>query len=235
MRFYDSQGNIESINFKRAFNHGGCSNVYLSNGIVTKKYYDYTNHCRIDNEVFEYLKGVDNPHFINLIDYYYEVSKIYYPDGDERDIKEVIKQYLIDVYRYYYIKSDDVDILTAPTEYILYNFEEIEKLFKRFAKDKLMVYDMKKQNTVLTKDNIVIIDPDLFCFKDDKKMCKSFNRVMLSYLFIHLFLDNPRYEMEQYRSKIDDLFTFKNETGNLIGPLSKRLSRYKRPIDYLRS
>lgn len=58
---------------------------------------------------------------------------------------------------------------------------------------------------------------------------------MLSYLFIHLFLDNPRYEMEQYRSKIDDLFTFKNETGNLIGTLSKRLSRYKRPIDYLRS
>lgn len=46
--------------------------------------------------------------------------------------------------------------------YLLENIEKIEKLFETFSDYKICVEDIKRRNTVINRNGIIIIDPDLF-------------------------------------------------------------------------
>ena len=47
-------------------------------------------------------------------------------------------------------------------DYILDNFYELEKLFKIFSDNKIVADDVRRDNVIIGKENIVVIDPDLF-------------------------------------------------------------------------
>ena len=46
--------------------------------------------------------------------------------------------------------------------YLLENIEKLEKLFETFSNYKICVEDVKRRNTVINRNEIIIIDHDLF-------------------------------------------------------------------------
>ena len=114
----------------------------------------------------------------------------------------------------------------------------MEKICKIFQDYSISLHDVKIENTILTKDSIVIIDPDLFTFSDlEKENLIRWNKRKLLELFKQALLEGIGSEniksMKEWlydNLKSDDIY----EKKQLTSELSKKLQYVKRPIDVIR-
>ena len=96
--------------------------------------------------------------------------------------------------------------------------------------------DIKKDNSILGKNNIIIIDPDLFyIINSTKTFLRKTNKIKLLYLFNSIIinsidddLDYPRKIRILHNLLSDIIITDKT---NITYELSKKLQYIKKPID----
>lgn len=156
--------------------------AYLKDGKTLKKYFKNIDiQDRLDKDMFEFLKSVDDIHFMKLKNY--KLCKLidFEMDRQVDGIKE---------YTYEYVKKYETKKIIDLEDYLMTNFKELENLAETLASYGVMMYDTASQNSIITKDNIVIIDPDYFVFCTDRERTFRHNKIEILNLFIDLISEN---------------------------------------------
>ena len=213
--------------------HGKCGTVYKYNDDLCIKIYNRGidfDHCLLNTDIYEDLKKIKSD---NLVD----IKMALYKDKENKRITDA---YLL---TYYEEKYDD--FLEIPTDYLLYNLEEIFKLIKEISIFKIRLHDLKRENLILTKNNIVLIDPDrwYYNFLSSIEAVERLNINNIMGMFseitekslqdnhLDFLIENNLYDYV-ISSK---LFPLTSNKDRAMKVLSKRLNGYKRPIDYVYS
>lgn len=217
-------------------NSGECAKVRYNSEIIFKEYY-HDSECRLTPEIFDILKNIDNSHFMKIYDIYSEMSTF-------ELAQYILKQrpFIVDAYTAKFYPEEPINVLYEHTDNLLENLNELEILFKIFSYNGIVTDDVKRTNTVLNKNEIIIIiiDPDAFYIsKESPKDLLVRNKKELLYIFKSLLLHSAK-ENENSKKwllinrKIDnDLTNFEiEENTNITNEFSKRLGYVKRPIDY---
>lgn len=251
MAFYNRSGKKLDLKLydMQYLGSGVCAKVLHNSDVAFKEYFPSTpEEKRLSPSDFDVLKGVNNPHFIELYDIY-----------SNFDLLELLKlkikrqQFSTGAYTAKYYPDDSVNVLLENKDYILDNFRELEKLFEMFAEDNIMVHDLKRDNSILGKNGIVLIDPDLFVVNPDLRdlidpdlyaMFKSRfsmlaeNKNNLLFLLDNIFADaslRMGLDDESSSAAFDDLFDFKvGQNTDVTHEISKRLQYVKKPIDLVK-
>lgn len=213
--------------------HGKCGTVYKYNDDLCIKIYNRGidfDHCLLNTDIYEDLKKIKSD---NLVD----IKMALYKDKENKSITDA---YLL---TYYEEKYDD--FLEIYTDYLLYNLEEIFKLIKEISIFKIRLHDLKRENLILTKDNIVLIDPDrwYYNFLSSIEAVEKLNINNIMGMFSEItekslqdnhldFLIENNLYVYVISSK---LFPLTSNKDRAMKVLSKRLNGYKRPIDYVYS
>lgn len=241
MSYYNRDCKRLSINKKNMdyLKMGGCANIWHDSNIVFKEYFcDTVPVLRLSCEMFDFLKTINDPHFIELYDIYSKMSllKLFKYKRDSQF-------FTVDAYTAKYYPDNSVNVLTAPVDYILDNFRELDILFDVFTKHQVVTCDIKRENSILSHDGIVIIDPDLFAkterHQDDyiatanKQNLLNFFHSILFNAMQSLFSVNEKLFVNQKINSIIEDITVKKNT-DIAYQLSKKIGHVKRPIDYLR-
>ena len=236
MKYFDM--NHKKYNFYKSefeyLNHGKCANVFRFYDIILKEYFSYTTEqCRLNLEMFKILKDIKNKHFIELINIY-----------SCMDIINLLKYYVkpscfkTDMYTARYYVDEGINVLTESINYLLDNFRELEILFEEFSKNNICTSDLKRSNSIINSNGIIIIDPDLFYISSmSQNYIITKNKKMLLDLFLDICL---KCAIEEQHSKqiinkiINDLVNIEvDKNTDITYEIYKKLSYVKRPIDYL--
>ncbi len=169
-------------------NKGLCAEIYSDDEQIFKKYFPLTPRTyRLKENVFDILKDINNPHFIELYEIYNRSNQIdlYKSIRDEHE-------FIVSAYTAKYYKDNSVNALLEDKNYLLENFCELEKLFEELTKNNICTNDVKRDNSILGKNGIVIIDPDLFYIVDSsdaflrqmnkKNLFKLYNSIIINSL-----------------------------------------------------
>ena len=103
---------------------------------------------KINIDIIKYFEKLNNKHICKIL-------KIFYKDSE-------ITGYLMPYYN-----EVTPNILDFDTEYLSRNFTELYELILRLSYDGIRVVDLNPNNLILTKDNIIIIDFDKYCYEKD--------------------------------------------------------------------
>ena len=194
--------NSEFVNFENAnkkFN-GGCSEIFVKDNLAIKRYYEdrYPKYFgRINKDVFETLKEIDNNAFIDLHDCFSKHALI------DHHREEVVTGYT-----YSLVNSVDKLMIDMPMDYTLRTLYKFRLLLESLNGNHLVVRDAHATNVVKAEDNLVIIDPDAYYFDD--KDYKDNLRMLNNYVSKLWFQEYGLYGLEDYK-KIAELFKYKNE------------------------
>lgn len=222
-------------------NHGDCGKIFTDGHIMLKKYYFETeSRYRLKQSIFDTLKCIDNPHLVELYDVYSDMTLL-----TLFAYKMSISKFHIDAYTAKYYPNDSVNVLEMEIDYLIDNFKELEALFEIFTKHSIIVHDVKRENAILGKNSIVIIDPDCFNLtKLPEDVLKTHNKRELLTLFRDICLDCIVRKLD-YKTfkmyyldivqKIAELSEIKiDENTEVVHELSKKLGSVRKPIDYFR-
>ena len=235
MKYYDENDNeiiIPGSILDNEIDHGACATVYrYTEDLCFKRYDRGMNNIEyfLDTTTYEALRNISNPHLVNI-------KKLLY--------KDKISKYKVDAYLLSYYKEIYKDFLEVPTEYLLYNIEEIFKLLNKISEYKLRIHDLKRENILLTDTNIVLTDPDRWYFDIlSKEEIEKLNVNNITGLFGEMVKESLKnnyldflIENNLYDYVISNkLFPLTSNKDRAMKVLSKRLNGYKRPIDYVYS
>lgn len=136
-------------------------------------------------------------------------------------------------YEMKYYQDHDIDIMTMPIEYSIENLRKIAYSLKRLAEKKISAVDLNKNNAILDHNNIIVIDTDLYrrCYCSSDELMQM-NNDALCRLFINLYYYTMK---EKHSVTLDDMRLLRElfDSSENVDKISKKLSRYKYPIDYM--
>lgn len=187
-----------------------CIKIFLNNG------YRESENSIEDLRAFEALMGMSLSNF-------YEIYKILYDNFG-----------FLTGYTMSYYNTEDINLLGMPMDYLLDNFNSLFETMLKISKNGINMTDLHRGNILLTNKEMIIVDADEYHYdksqnltiENKKALYNAFRDLLLSSLSKdYKSLDNKF----RYIRAIDKLFNIAN------GPkdINKKLTRYKRPIDYL--
>lgn len=228
MGYYNRTGtklNIRENNFIY-LGSGYQAEVFRDGTKAIKKYYKNTDSGRISLSVFDYLKDISNPHLIQFEDVFWERNS--FPLAQAKSDLSYFDGYISKYYQ-----EEPINVLLAPTDYLLDNVRELDCLMERFANDGIQARDLSRSNAILSSDGIVLIDPDEFCEGKDKIANAYDNKRRL----VGLLKDVCRFSvLPQFGITLKEVSNLMNvETHydtDIAYQLSKKLGASSRPIDY---
>ena len=232
MAYYNR--NYEKLKLKdmKYLNCGECAKILHNEKIILKEYFSDTVHYyRLNEKMFDILKEINNPHFIELFDIYTDFSFT-----ELLKNKIGIMPFSIDAYTAKYYQDNSVNVLLESKDYILENFKELEALFNIFSKNMVCTDDIKKDNTVIGKDGIVIIDPDLFyTINSPIDFISLLNKKNLLNLFRSIITNSiiVKQNYGKFIAFIDTELVNIEVTNNtnITDEISKKLKYVKKPIE----
>lgn len=201
---------------------GNCAKVYKEDNYVKKVYFEYcSKNNRVDEKVYNILKNIEYPNMMKMYGLYYDY------------FKKNIKGYFAEYY-----KPDEINILEEDIYYTLNNIHNIKLLFDELSSYFIKVDDVKYLNTILQKDKIILIDPDLYrvvnCSEED---CIKYNNQKFINLFKSIYKSSIGEKIIDFKEInpyfiLDDLF--KVNSNIIEDEIAKKLTKYKYPIEYFK-
>ena len=179
MDYYNRNFQKLELENMKYLSQGDYWEVSYNDEIILKEYFGFTNNSyRIKENIFDILKSIDDKHLIELYDIYTAKNKIKIFFG-----KILQSQFKVDCYTAKYYSDNSVNALNEPKEYLLENLFELQKLFNILTENNICTKDVKRANTIIGKEGIVIIDPDLFYIPKEKENVALINQLNLLNLF----------------------------------------------------
>ena len=232
MSYYNRDHKKIKLDDFEYLNSGECARILYNKEVIFKEYFPETEPCyRINEKVFNILKNINNPHFIELFDFYSDFNFI-----ELLKNKVGILPFVIDAYTAKYYPDDSVNVLIEHKDYILDNLKELEVLFRVFSENMICTDDIKRDNTVIGKDGIVIIDPDLFyTMQSSREFISTLNKKNLLYLFRDILINSIKNELNPGKIKTfidNELVNFEVKANtDVTYEISKKLKYIKKPIE----
>ena len=237
MKYYDENGKeviIPDDVLNNEVGFGVCATVYkYIEDLCFKRYDRGMNDIEyfLDTATFRTLRNISNPNLVNI-------EMLLYKDKNYK--------YTADAYLLSYYEEKYKSFLEIPTDYLLYNMEKIFKLACEMSKYRLRICDLKRENIILTANNIVLIDPDRWWYDYIANNSNEVEQLLVNNImgdfgeiiqkdlkenYIDFLVDNNLFSYV-ISSK---LFPLTNNKDRAMKVLYKRLNGYKRPIDYVYS
>lgn len=236
MKFINEKGKKINLDDFKVLGNGKCADTYHDGTMVFKKYKEDTrSDYKISKEVFNILKDINNPHFIELYDIYMLTSL---PERLLYFLNASI--FTIDAYTAKYYKKDYIDPLYINKDYLLSNLHEIEKIFCELSRYRVKVGDIHANNTVYTNDTITIIDPDFFQLSTSSQLeIEILNKRHIITLFESMIENSSGLFYDERNALldwVDDNFTKDSitENSNVTDFIAKQLRHVKKPIDLVK-
>ncbi len=121
--------------------------------------------------------------------------------------------------------------------YLLENIEKLEKLFETFSDYKICIEDVKRRNTVINRNEIIIIDPDLFYIFNEnasKDFMSLVNKRKLLELVRSIMVNSESGEVDYltFENGINmEILDFKvSDETNITNEVAPKLKYVKKPI-----
>lgn len=235
MSYYDRNYKKLKLDDMEYLNSGECAKILYNKEMILKKYYYSTElNYRLSEKMFDLLKNINNPHFIELIDIYSDFNFI-----ELLKNKMGILSFFVDAYTAKYYPDNSINVLLEHKDFILDNIKELEVLFRTFSENMICTDDIKRDNIVIGKDGIVIIDPDLFyTIESSKEFISILNKKNLLKLFRDIFINS----VENKSNYVNIINFIDNELVNfevtyntdVAYEISKKLKYIKKPIELFR-
>ncbi len=230
--YMNHKGEMENLDVGNLKIKANNSNIYeLDRGVYFKKYLSKTwEDVRMNYDVFKKLKEINSPFTNRILEIYYSsVIK-------KEDFLKSPNNCVSLAYKYEFLEEEPRDLLKESTEYLLYNVKELEELIlHQFVECNISAYDLKRENSVFSDGRIVLIDLDCCCLEAlNKESNLDLNFSRLYYLLFDLLEKSPSFTIN-YLGRIDQLLWFENNDKSIYNILSRRLCKYKTPLDYIRS
>lgn len=75
-------------------------------------------------------------------------------------------------------------------DYLLDNLRELEELFSLFTEERIVADDMKRENAILGKEGIVLINPDTYSFSllEKEEIAIQNKTKEIYYIFLEVFV-----------------------------------------------
>ena len=233
MAYFNRDYKTLSLGDMEYLNSGACAEVLYNGDIIFKRYYPETlSECKLDAKMFDMLKTIDNPHFIKLLDIYQDCN-----------FNEMVKHFIgllpfaVDAYTAKYYSDNSIDVLLESKDYILENFRELELLFNIFTENRICVCDLKRDNSIIGKQGIVVIDPDLFYIASYPiENISRVNKERLLAFFrniIYHFLVKHKENYIKNRMILDSILVnfYVDSDTDVTSELSNKMKQIKRPIE----
>lgn len=249
MGYYNREGKKLDTRNMRYLDSGSFGAVYLSEDKIIKIYHP---ECidpfegKIPLEVFDILKEIHHPNFMELLDVYSNLDLL---TLFCRKLN-LIYHFQIDAYTAKYYLNSGVNPLLENKDYLLDNLRKICDLMHIFTQERIRVDDLRSGNMILTKENMIIIDPDYFRFtilpsdrliKHNKEsLFILFKDICSNYLEEILFQENPTLTSSQRIISADKIVNKQfsdihiTEQTDIPAVLSKRLKSVKKPVELFR-
>lgn len=235
MSYYDRNYKKLKLDDMEYLNSGECAKILYNKEMILKKYYYSTElNYRLSEKMFDLLKNINNPHFIELINIYSDFNFI-----ELLKNKMGILSFFVDAYTAKYYPDNSINVLLEHKDFILDNIKELEVLFRTFSENMICTDDIKRDNIVIGKDGIVIIDPDLFyTIESSKEFISILNKKNLLKLFGDIFINS----VENKSNYVNIINFIDNELVNfevtyntdVVYEISKKLKYIKKPIELFR-
>lgn len=235
MSYYNRDYKKLKLSKMKYLNSGENAQVFFDEKIIFKEYYSETLlNYRLSPEMFDILRTIINPHFIELIDVYSDFNLL---ELIQRKMNMV--PFITDAYIAKYYSEDISNVLFIHKDYLLDNFRELELLFDIFTNNSICVDDIKRKNALLNSNNIIIIDPDTFYVTNRSiDIIRIENKKKLLNLFRSICFDGVK-SLDNYGKLITmidtdlvDIDVTKNI--DLTHELSKKLKYVSKPIDFFK-
>lgn len=222
MYFYNENGKRVKYELGESIGGEQYGNVYRLPDSATECIKIYKKGQVVNNEILKLIRSLDLKNFYKI----YEL--LYSKRGNLR--AHLMKYY----------KSDDIDILTMPMEYTLYNLCNLWESFVKLADNYIYASDVHTGNVILGSDEMTIIDCDIYSRSElqTKEQLRVKNISALRYLFEQLYLealDDYHLDIATYeiREKIQSIFELYSKSS--LDRTCNKLMKCKYPIDYIRS
>ena len=156
MGYYNREGKKLDTRNMRYLDSGSFGAVYLSEDKIVKIYHP---ECidpfegKITLEVFDILKEIHHPNFIELLDVYSNLDLLTLFCRKFN----LIYHFQIDAYTAKYYLNSVVNPLLENKDYLLDNLRDIMDLMDIFTQEKIRADDLRSGNMILTKENMIII------------------------------------------------------------------------------
>ncbi len=206
-------------------NSGEYGDIYRYNENQCIKIYknkEFKVNYFLSTYLFNYLKEIESENLVAIDELLYEDNK---------------NRFQADAYIMEYYKAIYQNILLILSDYLIENIENLLILSKELSKRYIILDDLKKDNTIFTKEKIVLIDNEHYILNRNISQREIFhtNNSNISCLFNQLLLKELRKYYNSQTSAIytDKLFPVTTRSTTIVNTLTKRLNRYKRPIDYI--
>lgn len=180
---------------------------------------------KINNKCIKLIKNDIDLEIVNIIkdmklDNYYKIYSV-----------------LNNSYIYKYYVKDNINILNMPSIYTINNFMNIYKSIYKLTENNILVRDLHDNNVILNKDNIIVIDVDLYKKCNEKDLYyKNMKSLIVLFRMIYKYSITYNYVLNSNErlmlDKIIKLFDINNinKTINNIN----LLSNYETPIQYFK-
>lgn len=220
---YMKNSNQVKTEERNCFRNDRYSRMYLEDNYVKKI---YLRHClekyRLNVEVADVIDNVNSANLAKIHEIYYD------------NIMRKVEGYVRDYYQ-----SSNMNILEENVEYTLENIHNITVLFDKLATHCIKVGDIKLTDMVLQDEKIILTNPDTFVITEDSKdECFRYNNIILLNLFKNIYKKAISENLIDFKEInpyfiLDDLFKVNGD--NLEEEISKKLIKYKYPIEYFRT
>lgn len=235
MAYYNRDYKKLKMSGMNYLDNGCCATVLYNDEMILKEYFCTTlAKFRLTEKMFDIFKGIDNPHLIELFDIYSDFSPI-----ELFKNRIGISSFTVDAYTAKYYPDNSLNVLFENKDYILDNFRELEILFEIFSENKICTNDVKRENAIVGKEKIVIIDPDLFYISDyAKKEILTINKKNLLKLYESILIASVEYEdncMNITKFIYDELANIDITSDvDVTYGISQKLKSIKKPIEFFR-
>ena len=216
--YYDESGNIKYYNL---LDYEKYAPVYkISRDECLKRF--GLDHSTCNIEVLKKIRELDLPNFYKILEFLF--------DKDNNFVAYTMKHY----------DSTDKSIITMPSAYTLDNFYTLVGSFNILTDNDIAVDDLHSFNAIIGEENMTLIDADLYYFNytnndiEEKKKLSKYNLKYLLYLFSDIYgdaiIEVLGYDVHTTRAITSELFNGVESIDNI----SKKLTKYKYPIDYIK-
>ena len=202
--------------------------IYRDDDLAIKKYKDDDDYfLRITEDLFNNLSEVDSKALLNLKDVYTDFINLF----DDLDYNETC----VTGYTYDFVNKDNEKMIDKPIDYTLNTIHELDLLVKELNKRGILLDDPNCGNSIVTKDNLVIIDPDLFEINQSEKELLNNYSIANQYLAYKWADEYSINDHNDFKTLMKNLFDdFDNDFNiDYYNSMSKRLSKVKTPREYI--
>ncbi len=187
MEYYNHLGEAVEYNqlARKSSQHGDCASVYFIDDYALKVYYTYTQlENRITKEIYDVVNNIDNRHLAKIWELL--IERIHFDHA--KTVDENFTNKRIDAYRMPKIAKSNTNFLDLDMNFILDMISELDSLARELSHDGIMIEDTKVDNMIVTDDNIVLIDWDMYRLTDKAyEEVLAMNRQQLIIGVIQLF------------------------------------------------